>query len=497
MIILTKPFTISEIENNLLHLNYRWILNALALWKGEKAPIETYRIYEGWADFISLDTLATIDTLKGGVAKKRLRHSLIDHYLQKALLPHEAEMRTWMKGASATVNGQKIYFRDIIPWCQKSSTYESRQILQKETRALCRFLKPFAINYWNILLKMLWQDLGFNGYLDYCGQKKGIDYTYFYHMVKDILSETDALYFPAIKRWTKERFDLPLKALTRFDAIKLLSLEQFDSFFPDMTIKKLITFFHYWQIDIENQPGLNLELGKEKEKSAQAICFILQAPEEVYVLMLPQGGWIDLETLWHELGHGLSAVFISPQLSIVDRDMATTFALSESFAFLFQNLAMSRPFLEDFIGLNPQDSERIYYYKVLRDLSIFRRYAAKFLVEFEMFSSGDISDGEPYSELMSRNTGFFYQPETHLFDLVPELYSLEYLLGWMGEAMMEDFLRSRFGIHWMFEQETGTILKKWWEQGNKYNIFQFTEQHNLGSLNADLLLKRWTAVLKQ
>ena len=65
----------------------------------------------------------------------------------------------------------------------------------------------------------------------------------------------------------------------------------------------------------------------------------------------------------------------------------------------------------------------------------------------------------------------------------------------MGEAIMENFLHSRLGDHWMFHQETGVILKKWWEQGNKYNIFQFMEQNNLGTLDADLLLKRWMAVL--
>ena len=490
-----NTLTTSEIENNLHHLNYRWNLDALALWKGEKVPIETYRIYEGYGNFISLDTLAKIDTLKNGVAKQRLRHSLIDHYLQRALLPHEAEMRTWMKGASACVNDEKIFFRDIIPWCQKSSTYEARQILQKEASALCKFLKPFALNYWNLLLKIVREDLGFYNYLDYCQKKKEIDYAHFYEIIQNILFETDELYFSAMERWSKRRFNLPLSTLTRFDAIKLLSLEQFDPIFPDMTIEKLIAFFHYWHIDIENLPGLNLEVGKEREKSAQAICFILQAPEEVYVLMRPEGGWIDLETLWHELGHGLSAVFMSPQLSIVHRDMAPTFALSETFAFLFQKLAMSRPFLEDFLGLKREDSEEIYYHKVLRDLSLFRRYASKFIAEFDMFSNGNMSDGKPYSELMTRYTGFYYQPETHLFDLVPEFYSLEYLLGWMAETIMQDFFCSRRGDHWMFYRETGETLKNWWKQGNKYNIFDALSQNHLGRLTPDLLIKQWKTAL--
>lgn len=108
-----------------------------------------------------------------------------------------------------------------------------------------------------------------------------------------------------------------------------------------------------------------------------------------------------------------------------------------------------------------------------------------------MFSKGDLSGGNRYSRLMTRYTGFYYQAETHLFDLVPEFYCLDYLLGWMGESMLEDYLRTNLGDRWMFESETGNILKNWWAQGNRYDIFQFFHHNHLGHLNADRLLMRW------
>ena len=108
--------SLTAIENTLHHLNYRWNLEALALWKGDKVPFEAYRIYEGYEDFLSLNTLERIRKIEDGVARTRLGHAFIDHYLQKDLLPHETEMRTWMRGAAANVKGQKIYCRDIIPW---------------------------------------------------------------------------------------------------------------------------------------------------------------------------------------------------------------------------------------------------------------------------------------------------------------------------------------------------------------------------------------------
>jgi len=487
------------------------------MWKGNKAPFKLYQFYDAYDGFISLKTLKYIENLDQGSDKTRLKHALIDHYLQRTLLPHETEMRSWMRGASAHVDGQRIYFKDIIPFCQKHSTYKKRQLLQKETGPLCKFLTPFALNHWNILLEILTNELGFKNYLDYCHDKKGLDYHYYYRLLRDLLLETDDLYFPAMEQWCRERFGRPLDELTRFDAISILGLGHLDPLFPKKPAKELIrfdaisilglghldplfpkkpakeliSFFDYWGIDLANTPGLNLEIEREKGKSSQAICFILQVPEEVYVLMQPEGGWIDLETLWHELGHGLSAVFTSPELSAVKRDLATSFSLSESFAFLNQNLTLSLPFLEDYLGLEPDVSQKLSYYKVLKDLSLFRRYAAKFLAEYEMFSTGDLSNGRPYAELMARYTGFYYQPESHLFDLVPELYSLDYILGWLTETIMESHLKEILGTHWMFRSEAGWILKKWWRQGNQHDIPKFLELNDLGQLNTDRIIKRW------
>ena len=74
-----------------------------------------------------------------------------------------------------------------------------------------------------------------------------------------------------------------------------------------------------------------------------------------------------------------------------------------------------------------------------------------------MFNSGSLEDGEPYADIMAQHTGFYHQPESHLFDLVPEFYCLDYVLGWMGEAVMEAFLQNRFGSQWMFQPGAGEL----------------------------------------
>jgi len=486
----------TELENILFHLNYRWGWEALSQWRGEKIPFEPYEIYEGFENFLDVRSLDYFDQIQDTYARRCLKHNFIDHYLQTRLLPHETEMRAWMRGAAAHVNGRKIYFREIIHYCQKESSFEERQILQKETRPLSKFLKPFALNHWQILFEVLKNDLGFDNYLDYCCQKKGIDYSHYYQVVKGALEDSDEIYFRCMDNWAQEHLQRPLDQLTRFDAIYLLGLGQFDLFFPEMDLDTLTTFFQHWDIDVRGLSNLHLDLGKGPGKSAQAICFLLSVPSEVYVLMKPEGGWIDLETLWHELGHGLSAVHVSPDLDFVNREMTLSSNLTETYAFLFQNFCFSSQFLLTTLNLNDSLIKKLRYYKVLKEMAIFRRYAAKYLSEYEMFLEGDIENGDRYANIMANYTGFSYQSESHLFDLVPEFYCLEYVLAMMAEPIIEAYLEKLNGEDWIYHLQTGKVLKKWWNEGNHYDIVTFLKKNGLDELNYELLLKRWKEVLR-
>ena len=124
------------------------------MWKGQAPAVEPYDLYAGYDAFLTLKTLRRIDREFSGFTRKRVRHAFIDHYLQQVLMPHETEMQTWMRGAAAVVNDERIHFRNIIQWCQQSSTHADRERLQAETGPLCKFMKPFALNYWEILLDL-------------------------------------------------------------------------------------------------------------------------------------------------------------------------------------------------------------------------------------------------------------------------------------------------------------------------------------------------------
>ncbi len=300
------------------------------------------------------------------------------------------------------------------------------------------------------------------------------------------------MYLGAMEDWVQQSLGLPLSELNRFDAIYLLGLTELDRLFPEqIPLAAHLDFFNHWGIQVREIPGLHLDIHYSPKKSSQAMSFALRIPHDIHLVMNPQTGWVDLETLFHEMGHALSYVFTSPELSPVEKDFFTSNTLSETYAFLLQNMCLSPPFLERQLGLSPQEIDTLTFYKTLKDLSVFRRYAGKFLAEYQMFRENDLTSGEIYATLLKKYTGFSYRPETQLFDLAPEFYALDYLVSWMAEATLENLLRQTLGSEWMFKPEAGTILREWWWAGNRYELDEFFQVNEIGTVDGVDILNRW------
>lgn len=482
-----------QIERALLTLNYRLTSRALNLWKGNESRTPNHKVYDGFYDILNPTTIKGLHASGRETGhKRRVFHALLGHYLQYRISPFENELFAWIKGAAVHVDGEKIYFKDILSWCQKRSDLAKRRIIEDESSSLCKFLKPFSLGVWEFLLELLEDEFGYKDYPGYCRNKKLVDYEAYVPKLEEILRETDTLYFEAMEAWAQRSLGVPLYELNRFDAIYMLGLAEFDYLFPDqIPLSDHLDFFNQWGIQVKNMPGLCLDMSHSPKKGAQAMSFALRIPDEIHLVMNPQGGWIDLETLFHEMGHTLSNVFTSPELPSAEKDFFTSNTLSETYAFLLQNMCFSPFFLERHLGLSSKEIEEITFYKVLKDLSVFRRYVSKFLAEYEMFKENEIANGEIYARLLEKHTGFSYRPETHLFDLVPEFYALDYVVSWLAEATMEKMLAQTLGHDWMFKPEAGKILKDWWQCGNRYELDEFFAVKGIGAIDSKDIVDRW------
>ena len=170
------PDELHRLTSAIQTLNTRWARRALSL-AGDRHDGSPEQIYAGF-ERSTPETIAGVADTLDDPTRARIRST--GSY--PSLPPAQADApRNGNAGLeprrSSPCRRRKNLLHRSHSRRQKSSSLLKRQRLQQETGPLCKLLKPFAVNHWNILLETLTDELGFDSYIDYCGQKKGIDYS--------------------------------------------------------------------------------------------------------------------------------------------------------------------------------------------------------------------------------------------------------------------------------------------------------------------------------
>ncbi len=228
-------------------------------------------------------------------------------------------------------------------------------------------------------------------------------------------------------------------------------------------------------MDLVGNPALHIH--SKGIPGRQSYCIPVDIPGEVHVIVGPLKGWLDMESLFHELGHALSFIYTDSALPPEEKDFFQSGALSEAFAFLCQKMCMSGEFLQEILGLSSTNAQTVSRAHTLKWLTLTRRYGAKLVIEVENFRLGRLRKGQSlYSEVMGKETCFYYGPETYLFDLMPDFYSLDYFQAFIGSACLWEYLNQAVGDDWILNPETGNILHHWWRNGNRLDLTAFLQE---------------------
>ncbi|NIA08890.1 MAG: hypothetical protein GWP10_03765 [Nitrospiraceae bacterium] len=468
-----QNYSRSEWAEMLLAVTQNWRRRDLSLHLGSsKTSMDSFNI--------NLEDLEVIRHNFGTIGSAaHIYYQAVDYFIRSKVEPFQAMLNTWMQGAKAEVDAQKVPFNEVIIWSQDTGDNLARAKMAKEVHSLCAFLAPFSCASWKALLNVLEQDLGYSGYMAFCGEKKGISLTEYGSYAEGFLNRTRETYRGLVGPWLDTVTGLSLNEASRFDAIYLLGLRYMDHLFPQgFTIEKIMEFFHRWGMNLVENPALHIH--SEGTSGRQSYCIPVDIPKEVHVITGPLRGWLDMESFFHELGHALGFIYTDPTIPPEEKDFFQSEALSEAFAFLFQRMCMSKRFLEGVLGLSPGDAQTVSRAHALKMLTLIRRYGAKLVIEVENFRLGQLKEGQPlYSEIMERETGFYYDPETYLFDLMPDFYSLDYFQAFIGARSIWKYLKGTLGDDWFLNPETGDILRGWWHAGNRLDLPTFL-QENLG-----------------
>ena len=247
-------------------------------------------------------------------------------------------------------------------------------------------------------------------------------------------------------------------------------------------------------ICVDSQRNIVIDSEPRPRKNPRAFCMPIRIPDEIRLVIRPVGGQSDYQSLLHESGHAQHFGWSSPGLA-PEFKYTGDYALTETYAFLFNHLVSDRDWLSDFLGI-VNSSEFIRSVMLARLVTV-RRYIAKLSYERQLHSGDDIaSKAGTYAELQTSSTRFKTEPIEYLFDLDDGFYSASYLRAWAFEVMLREYLKTCFGAKWWASPRAGSFLKEIWETGDRYTADEMAAQIGIGPIYFGPLADEFNRAMK-
>ena len=195
-------------------------------------------------------------------------------------------------------------------------------------------------------------------------------------------------------------------------------------------------------IDLDAQANVHLDTEVRELKSPRAFCSPVRVPDEIYLVVLPQGGQDDYQALLHEAGHTEHFAHVRPGLPFEYRHLGDN-AVTEGFAFLFDHLLLNRRWLD--VTWASRDADEFLRFANISDLYFMRRYVAKLAYEIELHKQTAPSTTWPraYAAVSATALMVDVPPESYLSDVDDGFYCASYLRAWLFEGALRMMLQDR------------------------------------------------------
>jgi hypothetical protein len=491
--------TVSEILAALEQLQYELSTETRLVRVGLKQEQQTDAILRNYdrlcarevVDFLKAQVDAAADA-ESRERAERLYFAIADLYLYRQLAPLADNLQTALSQKTVRLNGADVPYYQLVPRLQNEVNFDKREQIGGLMDAVHEEFNPQKLELLGRELQILTLELGFPSYIEFCRLKKQFKYPLLLERLRQSLARTEPVYRRHIARWTQQKTGKPFGNLNRYHASYLMKLADFDRFFPkDTLVAVMQSTLRHMGIDLERLPNVKLDLEERPKKNPRAFCSAAKIPEEVWLVIKPVGGLLDYETFLHEAGHALHFGCSNGELPYEYRHLSRSYALSEIYSFLLQNLVQDVGWLRAAAKMDEATAQRVRYYKILSDLYMYRRYCAKFMAEYEFFQQDDLTNGEIYARRLTDATGFVYKPVSYLFDMDGEFYSADYLRAWLGEAQLREYLVREYGSAWWANTSAGKFLVELWQQSSRPDAEQLIARIGAQPLDTSALERRF------
>lgn len=475
---------------------------------GLKDVAETAKIYKRYKDLFTKDTIDKIRAQISKVSKaktgskldilERIYFTLAGSFVGQQLAAEEDKVTTYFSKSTVKVRGEEVVYYQISPLIFKEPQFGQRELLDDAATPVVSRINPKQLVLLISEIKLL-SSLGYAGYMDFYSKAKKMDYVKFAGVVAKLKGQTEKIWFTLAAQICQQVLGRPFKNIRACHLLYLRSLSMFDNYFPK---DKVVSIFEKWSHDIGLSDLLStvrIDDVDRPRKNPRAVCYPANPPKEVHLVIKPIGGEQDYEAMFHEGGHSLHFAGVDPKLPYTFRNIGRSNALTESMAYILEDLVFSPEFLTTYLNVSAFTGNKIKWQAYFVNLMMLRRYLGKFSYEYEMFSGrGPTAAGGPllYKKHLEATTGFITKRENWLSDMDSGFYSAEYLRAWIAAAQIQDYLEKKFGKKWFVNRRAGEFLRKLYSRGVQDEVEDVVARLGYKPWDTSLLVSGYKEIFK-
>ncbi len=455
---------------------------------GLKEELELTPIYERYAHLFTLDAVKRILDQARDKRTRYIAEFLTLGCLENKVKSLTEEIINAMLRARVKWDGEETPYLNLPLLIANEAQMERRHRLDELRRKVTASANPERRERW-VDLHSEAEGLGFPDYVTLCDQLRGLNLTWLSEQMQTLLDETQEIYFSHLGFFLDD-MGVPEAEANTADIAHLFRAPQFDTLFPqEEMIPSLVNTLAGVGIGLYRQENLELDTEPRPLKSPRAFCAPIRVPEEVKLVIKPQGGREDYESLFHEAGHAEHFVNTRADLPTAFRRMGDN-SVTEGYAFLLAYLMINRRWLSRILGV--EGGQEYLRLALFNKLYFLRRYASKLLYEQELHT--DLAGAEKrYVSVLGENLGVKIGPEYHLDDVDDAFYVAQYLRAWIFEVQMHRYLEERFGYLWFTSPEAGRYLVTLWQEGQKFTVDELAADMGYERLDIEPLLEELTS----